>query len=155
MPDEDFERHEVTYQEARAVLEAQRETISDVDTKAVRTVRITVVLVGVVLSAWKLEFGLFDPVFGTLSATAFVGSIASGLFTYSEADLYLGPSKKYVEQLADGDFEKRPWREDLLYTLGTWIAENKEEIRFYGRMLFVTKSLLLLGIVSLCVAVLL
>lgn len=35
------ERMEATYAEARAVLEAQNDTMSDIDTKAMRTVRST------------------------------------------------------------------------------------------------------------------
>lgn len=152
--DED-ERREVTYEEARAVLEAQQDTISDVDAKAVRTVRITVVLIGVALSAWQVEPSLFDRLFGILSALSLVGALAGGLFTYSEADLFLGPNREYLARLADDDFENRSWRRDLLHAFGEWIAENSEEIQFYGRVLFVTKSLLLTGIVLLGLAVLL
>ena len=152
--DED-ERREVTYEEARAVLEAQRETLSDMDTKAVRTVRLTVVLLGVLLSAWRVKSGLFEPVFATTGGVALVGSLAAGTFTYSESDLYFGPSKEYLEQLTDGDFEERSWDHDLLYTFGVWIAENREEVQFYGRLLFTTQVLLLLGIGLLGLAVLL
>ena len=45
------ERREIAYEAASEVLEAQRETLSEVDAKAVRTVRTTVVLLGVLLSA--------------------------------------------------------------------------------------------------------
>jgi hypothetical protein len=149
------ERREVTYREARAVLEAQRETLADMDTKAVRTVRITVVLAGVVFSVGRLELGLFDPLFATFSAIAFLGSLATGLYTYSQADLFLGPNKAYIEQLTDGDFENSSWREDLLYTFGAWIEENRAEIGFYGRLLSLSQSLLVVGVVSLGVAVVL
>ena len=149
------ERREVTYQEARAVLEAQRETLADMDTKAVRTVRITVVFVGIVLSVGKLEPTLFDPFFATVSAIAFFASLATGLSAYSQADLFLGPNREYIEQLTDGDFETRPWKEDLLYTFGAWVEENQAEIGFYGRLLSVAKSLLLVGISLLGTAVVL
>lgn len=152
--DED-ERREVTYEEARAVLEAQLEIASKVDTKAVRTVRITVVLVGVVFSAWQVRPELFDATYTFLSALALVCSLATGLFTYSESDLFVGPNREYVAQLADGDFEDRSWNRDLLYTFGEWIAQNSEEIRFYGKLLFATQALLFVGIVLLGLAVLL
>lgn len=155
MSNEEFERHEVTYQEARAVLEAQQAIASKVDTKAVRTVRITVLLVGAVLSAWTVRPGLFDATLAVLSALALVCSLATGLFTYSESDFFLGPNGAYVAQLADGDFEDQSWERDLLHTFGAWIAGNSEEVRFYSRLLFATQVLLLLGIVLLGLAVLL
>ena len=152
--DED-KRREVTYQEARAVLEAQRETLSDMDTKAVRTVRITVVLIGALLSAWRIEAGLFNPMFATAGGLALVGSLAIGTFTYSESDLYLGPKKEYVVRLADGDLDGEDWREDLLYNLGGWIAENGAEIRFNSYLLSVTQILFVVGVVCVGLSIVL
>lgn len=143
--DED-ERRTVTYEEARAVLEAQRETLSDVDTKAVRTVRITVLLLGVLLSAWRIESQLFEPMFAAAGSIALVGSLAAGTFTYSESDLYLGPNREYVEQLADGDFDGRDWNQDLLYSFGDWIASNNRKIQTFSTFLVITQVLLLCGI---------
>ncbi|WP_135824796.1 hypothetical protein [Halorussus ruber] len=150
--DED-ERREVTYDEARAVLEAQRETLADMDTKAVRTVRITVLLVGALLSAWRIEAGLFDPVFASMGSLALVGSLVAGTFTYSESDIYLGPNEEYVTRLADGDFDDENWKENLLYNFGGWIAENGSEIRLNGYLLLTTQVLLVVGIVCTALAV--
>ena len=152
--DED-ERRKVTYDEARAVLEAQRETLSDMDTKAVRTVRITVVLIGALLSVWQIESELFEPVFAGMGGVALVGSLVAGTFTYSESDLYLGPNKKYVEQLADGDFGEKDWERDLLYSFGEWIDSNDREIRVFSTLLVLTQVLLLCGIVLIGLSVVL
>lgn len=152
--DED-ERRKVTYQEARAVLEAQRETLSDMDTKAVQTVRITVVLIGALLSAWRIEAELFDPLFATVGGLALVGSLAAGTFTYSESDLYLGPRKEYVVRLANGDLDGEDWRENLLYNLGGWIAENGTEIRLNSYLLSVTQILFVVGVVCVGLAIVL
>ena len=140
------ERREVTYEEARAVLEAQRETIVDVDEKAIWTVRITVLLIGVLISVWRIEPELFDPLFATLAAIVLVGSLAAGTFTYSESDLYLGPSKEYIHQLADGDFDGDDWERDLLYSFGEWISGNDQEIQISSQFLFVAQTALLCGI---------
>jgi hypothetical protein len=152
--DED-ERREVTYEEARAVLEAQRETLSDMDTKAVRTVRITVVLIGALLSAWRIESGFFDPTFVTAGGLALVGSLAAGTFTYSESDLYLGANKEYVVRLADGDFDDEDWRENLLYNFSGWIDENGAEIRFNSYLLSATQILFVVGVVCVGLAIVL
>ena len=147
------ERREVTYEAASAVLDAQRETLSEVDAKAVRTVRTTVVLLGVLLSAWQIESELFDPAFASAGSIALLGSLVAGTFTYNESDLYLGPSKEYVEQLADGDFGEDDWDQDLLYSFGTWIAENGAEIRFNSHLLSVTQVLFVAGVVSTGLAI--
>ena len=47
-------RLDIAYQEARAVLEAQQATASDIDQKTMRTVRLIVIIVGLVLSVAQL-----------------------------------------------------------------------------------------------------
>jgi hypothetical protein len=150
--DED-ERCEMTYEEARAVLEAQRETLSDMDTKAVRTVRITVVLIGALLSAWRIETELFEPLLAGAGGLALVGSLVVGAFTYSESDLYLGPNKEYIRRLADGDFDEGNWQVNLLHNLGGWIAENGAEIRLNSHLLSVTQILFVGGTVCIALAI--
>jgi hypothetical protein len=149
------ERREVTYQEARAVLEAQRETLADMDTKAVRTVRITVILMGVLLSAWRVEAGLLNPLFAIVGGLALVGSLATGTFTYSESELYLRPNETYVERLADNEYDGDDWEQELLRNFGRWIDENATEIRFNGRLLSVTQTLFVVGVVAVSASVVL
>ena len=48
-------REGVTYQEARTVIDHQIDTLSDIDDKALRTVRLTIVLVGVLATAIELN----------------------------------------------------------------------------------------------------
>ena len=49
-------REEVTYQEARTVIDHQIDTLSDIDDKALRTVRLIVVLVGVLATAIEVNY---------------------------------------------------------------------------------------------------
>lgn len=44
-------RLEVAHAEARIVIESQREVISDIDDKAIRTVRLNALIVGIVAGA--------------------------------------------------------------------------------------------------------
>ncbi|WP_435180805.1 hypothetical protein [Halorussus sp. AFM4] len=117
--------------------------------------RIAVLLIGVLLSAWRIETGLFDSALALSAGAALVGSLVAGTFTYSESDIYLGPSKEYIEQLADDEFEEVDWEEVLLYSLGVWIAENGEEIRLNGHLLLATQVLLVVGVVCTGLAVVL
>ncbi|WP_135854954.1 hypothetical protein [Halorussus salinus] len=137
------------------MLEAQRETLADMDTKAVRTVRITVILLGVLLSAWRIEAAVLDPVFASVGGIALVGALAAGTFTYSESDLYLGPNQTYVERLADRQYDGDDWERDLLCNFGGWIDENAAEIQFNSRLLSVTQTLFVVGVVAVGASVVL
>lgn len=147
-------RLEVTYTEARAVIESQRDVISDIDDKAIRTVRLNAVIVGIVVAAAQLAgasmFHFPIPSGGTLSLFL---SLGAGLITYSESDLYLGPNKAYIEQLSENGFDGRDWEIDLLVRMGDWITANHEHIQWNGRLLFLTQTLLFLGITGIGLSV--
>ncbi|MFC7157767.1 hypothetical protein ACFQPA_20290 [Halomarina halobia] len=98
-------REALTYQEARAVLDAQRDTLADIDDKAVRTVRLTAVLLGVFVAAGRIGgLALFDPHLSALGILLLFGSIVARIATYSESNIYLGPNRRYVEQLTTDSF---------------------------------------------------
>ncbi|PSP99749.1 hypothetical protein BRC89_03855 [Halobacteriales archaeon QS_4_70_19] len=157
MPDADesaewsTKRREVAYHEARVVLETQQETASDVDDKALRTVQLVVVLVGVLASLGQLDISAagWSLVPGLLSL---LGSLVAGVITYSESDLYQGPNQEYLRYLAEGAAGSPKWEREFLDTLGEWIAENADEIALNGRLLFVTQGRLLVGVVLVAVA---
>ncbi|WP_313693803.1 hypothetical protein [Halorarum halobium] len=113
-------REAVTYREVREVLNSQRRIVSDIDEKAMRTVRLTALLVGAVLTAWNVSDGsLFHRELLVVGGGALFVSIVAGLITYSESrDLVLGPTGTYVEQLIRNGFHGRPWNEDHLHTTG-------------------------------------
>ena len=112
-------REEGTYQEARTVIDHQIATLSDIDDKALRTVRLTVVLVGALATAIELDVvqNLNDTLLIVGGGMLFL-SMLIGTMTYGESDLYLGPNKSYINTLADSDFDDETWDEDLLTTMG-------------------------------------
>ena len=118
-------REGVTYQEARTVIDHQIDTLSDIDDKALRTVRLTVVLVGALATAIELDVvqNLNDTLLIVGGGMLFL-SMLIGMMTYGESDLYLGPNKSYINTLADNDFGDETWDEDLLTTMGEWIEDN-------------------------------
>lgn len=138
-------RLEITYQEARAVLEAQQSILADIDEKAMRTVRTTVLLVGAIASTVKIASINLHPVFATVGAVSLFGSLAFGLATYDETDPYLGPNQRYIDQLVANDF-RETWERDLAETYGHWINENGSDIGFNGRLLRIAQTLLFTGI---------
>lgn len=137
-----------TYQEARAVLEAQQTTVADIDEKAMRTVRTTVLLIGVIASAVKVARIELHVGLATIGSVFLFGSLAFGLATYDETDPYLGPNKGYIEQLAANEFRKT-WEQDLIETYGYWIKKNGEDIEFNSLLLRITQALLFIGMALL------
>lgn len=147
-------RLEVGYVEARAVIESQREVIADIDDKAIRTVRLNAMIVGIVVGAAQLAgASMFH--FSSLSGgtLCLFLSIGLGLITYSESDLYLGPNKSYIGQISRNEFGDHGWEADLLDRMGDWIAANHRDIKRNGRLLFLTQALLFLGIAGVGLSV--
>ena len=140
-------REEVTYQEARTVIDHQIATLSDIDDKALRTVRLTVVLVGVLATAIELDVvqNLNDTLLIVGGGMLFL-SMLIGMMTYGESDLYLGPNKSYINTLAGNDFDDETWDEDLPTTMGEWIEDNYNEISWNARLLTYTQAALLTGL---------
>lgn len=141
------ERREIAYDEARAVIEAQNATITDVDDKAMRTVRLNAVLLGLLVTGLQFAPGVFHV--ATLQA-AFalpVGSSVCGVVTYSESSLYVGPRGRYVEELAEDDF-LGSWETDLLGTMAGMIAENRDVVGSNAAWLTATQVALIFGIAA-------
>jgi hypothetical protein len=139
---------EATYAEARAVLDAQNDTMGDIDSKAMRTVRFNVLLVGVLITAARLTGpSVFDPALLHLSVGCLVLSTILGIVTYNESYLFVGPQGMYVEYLADGTPPDVRWDQDLLQTFAGMISENTDELEWNSWLLTVILGALLLGIV--------
>jgi len=147
------DRLETTYREARAVIQAQNDTMADIDDKAVQTVRFNAVLVGLLLTAANLAGpSLFHPRLFGIGIASLVGSILLGLVTYNESDLFVGPRGSYILTLAHGETDA-PWDVDLLESLAGMVSQNSEEIDRNSRHLTVTQASLVLGVVATTLSV--
>lgn len=146
-------RREITYTEARAVIDAQNSTMTDIDNKAMRTVRLNAILLGLLVTGIQFASGTFHD--ATLK-TAFgflIGSTVFGVITYNESNLYVGPQGKYIEELARDDFSNSPWEQDLLKTMAGMIAENYDDIRRNSHWLTAAQAALVLGVGAAALAV--
>lgn len=152
MPGGDASRLDLAHEESRYVIEAQRETMSDIDSKAVSTVRITVLITGIVVAAARIGGpSLFHPLLLPLGVGFLLLSTVLGVFTYTESNLFLGPNRPYLERLAAGD--DRDWQVDLILHFADWIDDNHRDIQWNGRLLFVTQVGLALGVIAIAAAV--
>lgn len=146
-------RREIAYTEARAVIDAQNATMADIDDKAMRTVRLNAVLLGLLVTGIQFAPTIFQNVILQVAFTFLIGSTLCGVITYNESNLYVGPRGEYIEDLAGDDFPEPPWEEDLLETMAGMIAENYDDIRRNSKWLTATQGALVLGIVTAVVAV--
>jgi hypothetical protein len=144
-------RREIVYRELRGVLDTQQTVMDDIDDKALRTVRITALLLGVVVPAAGLAAVSFQPLLAAVGVLALVGSAIVGVLTYGESDLVVGPSGEYAVSLATGESED--WELDFLVELASWTESNAADIAANGRLLFYTQALFVAGLVALTASV--
>lgn len=146
-------RREIAYTEARAVIEAQNATMADIDDKAMKTVRLNAILLGLLVTG--LQFAP-DAFHATALRTAFALLIIStvcGIITYNESNLFVGPQGEYIEELAADAFPDPPWEADLLETMAGMVAENFDDVRHNSHWLTATQVGLILGVIAAVIAV--
>ncbi|GAB7019361.1 hypothetical protein [Halostagnicola bangensis] len=146
-------RREIAYSEARAVIDSQNGTMADIDDKAMRTVRLNAVLLGLLVTGLQFAPEMFQQRLLQAAFVLLIVSTVCGIITYNESNLYVGPRGEYVEDLAKDDFPNSPWEKDLLETMAGMIAENYDDIQRNSTWLTRTQIALVLGIISAVAAV--
>lgn len=138
------------YEDARRVIDHQIAYLNDVDDKAVRTVRINAVVLGVILSVRQLtsQFSITDP-FAGLATVAILGSMVAGIVTYTTSDAQFGPGPRYIDDVLDEPATESYWRSETLRSYADWIEDNEHVTRRNGTYLLVSQLLLLLGLTTL------
>lgn len=143
-------RLETTYQAARSVLDGQRSVVADIDAKAMYTVRVDVVIAGVVIAAIRIGGpGVFREQFLAGGLTLLLLSMALGVLTYTESGLFLGPNRSHIHRLVYDDGENGSWEQDLCIRMGDWIDENQADLLMSGRLLLFAQLALLGGVAFL------
>lgn len=129
--------------------------LSDIDEKAMRTVRFTAVLIGVFVATARITgTGVFDPIWTTTGIGLLFGSIVLGTATYNESDgIALGPSQTYVERLTRDRIVGRDWDDDYLMTTAQWIDENYDILNRNSHLLTGAQICFILGLASMLLAI--
>lgn len=158
-------RLEVTYQEARSVLDAQQTRLQNTDEKALRTTRLTIIAAGVLISLIEVLGVTLSVPLAYLSALFLIVAFGTVLATYNRSNPYLGPNRKYITQLIVGEPEPEPhreqassaaaWETTLLESFGYWIEQNNEDIEDTDLLLIISNTALFLGIVFAAIAIVL
>lgn len=113
--------------EARETVDAQRETLNDIDTKASKILRLNVALIGILISVLSIaiqvgpdsETGLeniepFVNVYTEIGLGALVLSTAFAAVTYTASELDVGVSSENLTGLLKADFTRKETEELLV-----------------------------------------
>ncbi|ERH13449.1 MAG: hypothetical protein J07HB67_02489 [halophilic archaeon J07HB67] len=139
-------RERITYEEARRVLEAQKSDISDMDDKALRTVRATALLLGAGAAAARVTgTERLNTSVTILSVVSFLLSVAFGVVVYNESKEVIGPTSRYIGRLRRDDMSAA-WEQDLLAQLDGWIDSNQEVVEYNRYLLQTCLVFFVLGI---------
>lgn len=137
---------QVTYEQGNRVLEAQKDDINDIDDKALRTVRITALIIGVAATGLQAVKNLT-----VNDTTAVIGlgslflSLTFGVLTYSESAEIVGPTADYLDGMRDGR-RGTDWEVDLLIQLPGWISRNQEKVERNALLFTFCQLTLLVGV---------
>ena len=148
------DRRRIAYEEARAVVNAQNETMSDIDEKAMRSVRLTAVLIGLLIAALQVEPAAFHETVLSVALGSLVLSAVAGIATYDESQLFVGTDGDFIDKLANGTELNHGWDRELAETFAGMLAENYTDIQRNAKYLRATNALLIAGIVLAAAAVL-
>lgn len=146
----DVETLRTTREEARLVLDHQLQVLNEIDRKAIRTVQVVLVLLGLVgTTATVVEVRhLLNPLSlgGLLSL---VGALVLGLLTYTASNPETGVGSRYLQDSLEEAYEELEWLAVLLKGYGEWLDRMERINARNARLLTWTQTLTVLGVVSL------
>lgn len=147
--------------EAREVVDNQIDTLSDLDDKAMWTLRMIVLVFGLLLTALSLavradvdRLGRFVNLFTTTGVVALLGGLLASVVAYSHTQFKAGPSSRDIRALLYRNVDGGRYRESLLLGYRDWIRHNRDSIERDSTLLFVCQVLLIVGIAFLAVGIL-
>ncbi|WP_115865727.1 hypothetical protein [Halorussus litoreus] len=118
--------------EARETLDTQVENLNDIDTKAIRILRINVLLIGLILSALTFSannpivpFRRFLNVYLGTGIFLLIGSSATAGLTYTSSDSRAGVSKPNITTMLREDLTAEELNLVLSKSYAKWIRENQ------------------------------
>lgn len=138
--------HEVVYEQGNDVLNAQKEDINEIDDKALRTVRITALVIGVGATGLQAITDI-----QVNEQTAMLGgfllflSLTFGVITYTESSEIVGPTAQYLDNMRGGR-NGTDWEVDYLVQIPGWISRNQEKVERNALLFSFCQFLLITGV---------
>ncbi|WP_136686905.1 hypothetical protein [Halorhabdus amylolytica] len=116
-------------EEARETVDAQRDTLDDIDTKASRILRLNIALIGILVSVLSIGtqlgsdsagFSGIDPfvnVYTGFGVGSLILSTTFAALTYTASELDVGISSENLTELLKADFSRKEMEELLVKTI--------------------------------------
>jgi hypothetical protein len=143
-------QHAVAYTEARAVLNAQQQRQANLDDKALRTARLTTIIVSALITVMEaFDVNVVQPL-GYIGIVLLVVSFGAGLAVYTVSAPILGPNAEGLEELVATD---EGWEEMFLSQLETAISVNTNHLDQSSSLLLVSDVALFVGVIVTLVAI--
>lgn len=141
-------RERTIFEESKRVMEAQKADIDDLDDKALRTVRISAVLVTVGATGIEI-IGLegINVDLAIVSTVSFILTLVFGVIVYNESDELVGPKSEYLKKMRKNSMTE-DWDEDFLYQMEHWIDENQSIVEFNGYLLIICQTFFVFAVAA-------
>lgn len=138
--------------EARSVLNHQINQIENIDDKALRSVRITILILGLIAAAGRFEdSGEILNMFTLGSVIILFASVIICVTIYIYSPSVFGPGPEYIAQSLEERQSERKERIDALEASADWMVENNMIVEFLGKWFFRSQVLLAIGLFFLLV----
>lgn len=143
-------QHAVAYTEARAVLNAQQQRKRNLDDKALRTARLTTVIVGAVITVAKaFDIVVIEPL-GYIGIGLLIVSFGTALAAYSFSGPILGPSAGGLRELVEAN---EGWERTFLFQLEAAIDINTTRLGRSSFVLLISDVALFAGVIATLAAI--
>lgn len=135
--------------ESRRVIDQQIEKVREIDQKAVRTVHIGVIFLGIILSALRISGS--ETAFNVLTIAGgltVAASIVVGLFASTMTDPYFGPGSPLVGKFLGTLPEEDEWKITTLRGYQYWLQYNRTVNVDDAKWLLRAQILLAVGVLT-------
>lgn len=141
---------EFLHADAKRVVDHQIDDLDDIDDKALRTVRITMVVFGILVASAQLEGAEAVVTRWTLAGSSLlIGSIIAGVLTYSASNPHFGPGPDYLESVLEESYSATEERYEAVSSYASWMRKNEGIVQQNGTYLLITQVLLIAGLICL------
>lgn len=142
---------ELTCSEAREVIDHQIDTMNDLDDKAMWTLRLIVLFLGVFMTGLSVAVRANADLARFMNPMTITGFVSLGVsavlsvIVYSSGTLTAGPGPGAIEKLLHQNYGE-PWRYRLLTGYRNWMEKNEASIRRDATVLAFCQAYLVAGI---------
>lgn len=143
------------HEEARTVLDHHVRLAADIEDKAMRTVRVEVLLVAALLTTAQVV-GPESPFVNTatkLGSGFLVLSLVTGIVTYAYSSPDFGPGPRYNDEIVANQHSEHEWLSVLLTDYADWIERTERITYRHGLFLSVCQTTLICGLLLLAIGV--